>query len=172
MKAESSSRSLVDLLCPSKVHEPFTLPEDRAPLLMSCEVGWINVENRLQTVALRSIFTRSPCPLASRFATYWTDTDWNADLIVCHTCCVLVGGGELRKLRRTHVAAEGRQTLGGSRPRWEMLGVRRLLALKSGFFLSFLFFFFCMFLQHITLKNTQNSKLVPPGFYKKVLIAD
>lgn len=93
MKAESSSRSLVDLLCPSKVHEPFTLPEDRAPLLMLCEVGWINVENRLQTVALRSIFTRSPCPLASRFATYWTDTDWNADLIVCHTCCVLVGGG-------------------------------------------------------------------------------
>lgn len=69
---------------------------------------------------------------------------------------------------RTCVAGEGQRRVGGSRPRWEMLGVRRLLAHESGLSLSFLGFFFAV---HYT-KNTLSSKLVPPGIYKKALIVD
>lgn len=39
MKAERSSHSLVDLLCPSKVHEPFTLPADRKHVYR-CSATW------------------------------------------------------------------------------------------------------------------------------------
>lgn len=80
---------------------------------------------------------------------------WWPDLIMCHTCDFL--GGGLWELGRTRVAGEGQQTVSNSRPWWEMLGLRRRVAPRSGFFLDVCAAYYA--------NNTWESKIWRKGDY-------
>lgn len=112
MKADGSSHCLFDLPCPSKVREPLPPPpshENRAPLLMRCDVGWIYVKklssNRQEPSVLWSGMWAAEshinCPLAdssrplpSRYPpSRWADTHTDDDLTWLFATHVISLGG-------------------------------------------------------------------------------
>lgn len=122
-----------------------------------------NVKNRLHIFTVPGWSGHGPCHLVTPHTeqTHTQTESWPD----CVPCMLRPGG--LRKLERTHVAGEGQQTVGGSGPQWETLGVRQLLAHKSGFILCFLH----VCAAHDT-KTTQNSEEFYPRVLQKLFNVD
>lgn len=149
---------LTSHVLPKCVNPPHPHHENRAPLLMRCDVGWIYLKklssNRsclccclccLCCDRARGQLRRTltvPCPTRHGLCHHVTPPHAGQTHTQMMTWPDYVPhmwfpwGGGLWELGRTRVAGEGQQTVSYSRPWWEMLGVRWRVAPKSGFFLD------------------------------------